>query len=118
LDRSNISDYNISTPFFIVRQDQTTFEMFRETTRDVYAPVLHILPLETQGYLLNYNAFEYDFFRQAYEGMVVAKRAVLSDVNNMESWLPLEEITDDYWAAGIQANPESYWPVSYMTSPV
>jgi hypothetical protein len=122
LERSNISAdqgwYNISTPPFIVRQDMTTGASFRETKHDLYAPVIQISPLDTQGYLLNYNGFDYPFFRRVFDGMVEAKRAVLSEVNNMEAFVLPEEITDDVLAADTKAHPEIYWPVSFMASPV
>jgi hypothetical protein len=122
LERSNISAdqgwYTIETHPFIFRQNQTTGDISRETKHDLYAPVIQISPLDTQGHLLNYNGFDYPFFRRIFDGMVEAKRAVLAEVNNLELFVPPEEITDEAMADYIKAHPEIYWPVSFMASPV
>jgi hypothetical protein len=105
--------YNISIPPEITAINETGY-LIRESKHPMYLPFLQMAPLETAGMILNYNGFDYPYFRRVFEGMVVAKRAVLSEVNNLlyDPSLSNQTIDDDSF------QEELLWPSSFMASPV
>jgi hypothetical protein len=113
LNRNTSLDQNISMPPYMFAFGETTGEPIRESKQELYAPVTQISPLDSYGYLMNYNAFDFLFFRRVFDGMVEANRAVLSEVNNMEAWSAEVNYTDEY----VIARPEA-WPRSFMASPM
>jgi hypothetical protein len=105
--------HNISMPPEIIAFNETGYPI-RESKHPMYVPLVQISPLESAGVSLNYNGFDYPFFRRVFEGMVVAKRAVLSEVNNLlyDPSLSNHTIDDD------EFQEELLWPSSFMASPV
>jgi hypothetical protein len=113
LNRNRSLYQNTSMPPSMFRFSETTGEPIRESKKELYSPVTQISPLESYGYLMNYNAFDFHFYRRVFDGMVDANRAVLSEVNNMEAWSAEFNYTDEY----VVSHPEA-WPRSFMASPL
>ena len=71
--------------------------------------------MDVAGDLIGYNAFDFRFFADVFEGMVKDNRAILSEVNNLVSQKGYgsdaeegEYVLDEYYA----------WPSSFMAAPV
>lgn len=75
---------------------------------EIYAAISQISPVAEHGSFINYNGFDFFFFKGVYDGMVEVGEAVLSGVLNLIDATPLDEIKAD----------QRLWPVSYMAAPI
>jgi Adenylate and Guanylate cyclase catalytic domain len=83
---------------------------------EVYAPVAQVAPLPHYMSYLNFDGFGFPLYQRIFDGMVVAKRAVLSEVLNYD-----EYFTDDASQTS-QTNltvvAEVWSPASFMLAPI
>ena len=125
------------SPFIYVFENNETSSsdgeiVVPEVERDLYAPVAQVSPLDLTGELLNYNAFDFPYFKSVFDGMLEADRAVLSEVLNLDDYVVIDmngttttgdDYDDDLRADlvddSIQTEFLQYsWPASFMAAPI
>jgi hypothetical protein len=80
---------------------------------EVYAPVAQVAPLPNYMSYLNFDGFSFPLYKRVFEGMVVAKRPVLSEVLNYD-----EYFSDDSSNTSLTVVAEIWTPASFMLAPI
>ena len=102
------------TPFvFGIEDIRTRVEIAPDS---VLAPIWQIAPVVEFYFYTNLNAFSYGFFERVYTGMVQAKTAVLSEVNNLSNNLTLPPPESFVAAPVYQNNNEDSELVAMLTA--
>ena len=104
---------------YIVQRNVDTDIISPYPIRDEYAPIAQIEPLAEQFDLLNYNAFDFSYFKRVWDDMIEYDRAVLSEVGNLELLSEKdEESNDEDEEDSSDLDDERNWPASFMAVPI
>jgi hypothetical protein len=102
LDYSGVQRSVTIAPFIFDISDETGNIVPSNDASGLYAPVSQIAPIGYTADFVNYNGFDFYFFKRVFEGMEDANHAILSEVLNLDS----------------NFTEESGWPISFMAAPI
>ena len=97
-----LGDHKNATPISpYILKDLVNFTREDQPANPYYAPLWQCYPVDTNEYLINYNAYQFSFFANITKKIIEARKAALSQVINL---------TPNVTAGN--------WPESFMAAPV